>query len=201
MRILGIDPGYAIVGYGVVDKDQKGKCHIVDYGAITTPASDPFPYRLQKIQKGVKILLDRYQPNAVAMEELFFQNNTTTAIPVAEARGVIIAEVINFTSNLFEYTPNQIKLSTTGTGAADKHQVQQMTKYILGLKSVPKPDDAADALAVAITHAQTNTIVAKTSMFEKLARGERKSGTIPKNTQNKQLKVRASSPAAPKGTR
>lgn len=195
MRILGIDPGFAIVGYGVVDKDEKGKLHVVDYGAITTAAEEAFPHRLQKIDKGMKILINRFHPDAVAVEELFFQNNVSTAIPVAEARGVIIASVIEETENLFEYTPNQIKLSITGTGTADKHQVQQMTKYHLGLKEVPKPDDAADALAVAITHAYTNTVAAQSSMFEKLARGEKHRGTIPKNAQNKTLKVRGSSPS------
>ena len=194
MVILGIDPGYAIVGYGVIEKDAKGKCNLIDYGAITTPAEMPFPRRLVQIAKGINILLNKFSPNAVAMEELFFQNNTSTAIPVAEARGVLISNIAQYTENLFEYTPNQIKLSTTGTGAADKHQVQQMTKYILGLKSVPKPDDAADALAVAITHAFTNTTAAASSMNEKIARGEKKRGTIPKNSNNKTLRVRKSSP-------
>ena len=193
MIILGIDPGFAIVGFGVVEKDARGKCHCIDYGAIETQSTEAFPKRLQKISKGMKILIDRYKPDAVAVEELFFQNNTSTAIPVAEARGVIIASCIEQTENLFEYTPNQIKLATTGTGNADKHQVQQMTKYILGLKNVPKPDDAADALAVAITHAQTNSQVAQSSMFEKLARGQKAKGSIPKNNQNKQLRVRKSS--------
>lgn len=193
MIILGIDPGFAIVGYGVIEKDSKGKCRCVDYGAIETPSTDPFPKRLQKIARGMKILIEKFQPDAVAVEELFFQNNTTTAIPVAEARGVIIASSIEQTENLFEYTPNQIKLATTGTGSADKHQVQQMTKYMLGLKDVPKPDDAADALAVALTHAQINVVAAQSSMYEKLARGTRAKGSIPKNNQNKELKVRKSS--------
>ena len=194
MIILGIDPGYAIVGYGAIEKDPKGKLHVLDFGAISTPADMPFPKRLQLIAKGINILLERFKPSAVAMEELFFQNNTSTAIPVAEARGVLIQHIAEFTNNLFEYTPNQIKLSTTGTGSADKHQVQQMTKYILGLKAVPKPDDAADALAVAITHAFTNTAAAASSMNEKIARGEKHRGTIPKNSNNKTLRVRSSSP-------
>ena len=155
MRILGIDPGYAIVGYGVVDRDTRGKCHVVDYGAINTPAEMPFPKRLQMISKGMKYLIENFKPDAVAIEELFFQNNTSTAIPVAEARGVIIASVIEETENLFEYTPNQIKLSVTGTGTADKHQVQQMVKMLLNMKELPKPDDAADAIACAITHCQS----------------------------------------------
>ena len=107
---------------------------------------------------------------------------------------MLISNIVNYTDALFEYTPNQIKLATTGTGAADKHQVQQMTKYILGLKSVPKPDDAADALAVAITHAYTNTSAATSSMSEKIARGEKVRGTIPKSSEGKTLKFRSSSP-------
>lgn len=194
MIILGIDPGFAIIGYGVIEKLQNGKCLCIDYGSIETSQNESFPKRLQKISKAMRLLLERYKPNAVAIEELFFQNNTSTAIPVAEARGVIIATVMEYTENLFEYTPNQIKLSTTGTGSADKHQVQQMTRYILKLKTVPKPDDAADALAVALTHAQTNVFMAQSSMHNKLARGECKKGKIPKNSSNNQLKIRASSP-------
>ena len=157
MRILGIDPGYAIVGYGVIDKDQRGKCTVVDYGAINTPKEEDFPVRLAMIADGMKELIKAYKPDAIAVEELFFNQNITTGIAVAEARGVILCTAIQTVPNVFEFTPMQIKLAITGDGKADKHGVQFMTKTILKLKSIPKPDDAADALAVALCLAQTNT--------------------------------------------
>lgn len=157
MVILGIDPGYAIVGYGVIEKDKSGKCRVIDYGAINTPKEEDFPVRLAMIQDGMKCLINRFKPDAIAVEELFFNQNITTGIAVAEARGVILCTAIQHVPKVFEFTPMQIKLAITGVGKADKKQVQYMTKTILGLKSVPKPDDAADALAVALTLAQTNT--------------------------------------------
>ena len=157
MRILGIDPGYAIVGYGVIDKDQRGKCQVVDYGAINTPKEEDFPVRLAMIADGMSALIERFKPDAIAVEELFFNQNITTGIAVAEARGVILCTAIQKLSKVFEFTPMQIKLAVTGDGKADKHAVQFMTKMTLGLKSIPKPDDAADALAVALCLAQTNT--------------------------------------------
>ncbi len=157
MRILGIDPGYAIVGYGIIDKDQRGKCTVVDYGAINTQKDEDFPVRLAMIAKGVRALIEKFKPDAVAVEELFFNQNITTGIAVAEARGVILCTAIQTMSKVFEFTPMQIKLAVTGDGKADKRAVQIMTKMTLGLKSVPKPDDAADALAVALCLAQTNT--------------------------------------------
>ena len=157
MIILGIDPGYAIVGYGIIEKDKSGKCKVIDYGAINTPKEEDFPVRLAMIQDGMKCLINRFKPDAIAVEELFFNQNITTGIAVAEARGVILCTAIQHVPKVFEFTPMQIKLSITGTGKADKKQVQYMTKTILNLKSVPKPDDAADALAVALTLAQTNT--------------------------------------------
>lgn len=157
MIILGIDPGYAIVGYGVIEKDNRGKCKVLDYGAINTPKEEDFPVRLAMIQDGMKCLISRFKPDAVAVEELFFNQNITTGIAVAEARGVILCTAIQAVPRVFEFTPMQIKLSITGDGKADKKAVQFMTKTILGLKSIPKPDDAADALAVALTLAQTNT--------------------------------------------
>lgn len=157
MIILGIDPGYAIVGYGVIEKDKSGKCRVIDYGAINTPKEEDFPVRLAMIQDGMKCLINRFKPDAIAVEELFFNQNITTGIAVAEARGVILCTAIQHVPKVFEFTPMQIKLAITGVGKADKKQVQYMTKTILGLKSVPKPDDAADALAVALTLAQTNT--------------------------------------------
>ena len=157
MIILGIDPGYAIVGYGIIEKDSKGKCRVVDYGAINTPKEEDFPVRLAMIQDGMKCLINRFKPDAIAVEELFFNQNITTGIAVAEARGVILCTAIQHVSKVFEFTPMQIKLAITGNGKADKKQVQFMTKTMLNLKSVPKPDDAADALAVALCLAQTNT--------------------------------------------
>lgn len=157
MRILGIDPGYAIVGYGVIDKDNRGNCTVVDYGAINTPKEEDFPVRLAMIQDGMAELMEHYKPDAVAVEELFFNQNITTGIAVAEARGVILCTAIKTVPNVFEFTPMQIKLAITGDGKADKKAVQFMTKTILKLKSTPKPDDAADALAVALCLAQTNT--------------------------------------------
>lgn len=157
MRILGIDPGYAIVGYGVIDKDERGNCKVVDFGAINTPKDEDFPVRLAMIQDGMTELMEHYKPDAVAVEELFFNQNITTGIAVAEARGVILCTAIKTIPNVFEFTPMQIKLAITGDGKADKKAVQFMTKTILKLKTIPKPDDAADALAVALCLAQTNT--------------------------------------------
>ncbi len=157
MVILGIDPGYAIVGYGVIEKDLKGNLRVLDFGAINTPKEEDFPVRLAMIQDGMKALISKYKPDAVAVEELFFNQNITTGIAVAEARGVILCTAIQSVSKVFEFTPIQIKLAITGTGKADKKQVQYMTKNILKLKTIPKPDDAADALAAALCLAQTNT--------------------------------------------
>ena len=164
MRILGIDPGYAIVGYGVIDKDDRGNCKVVDYGAINTPKDEDFPVRLAMIQDGMTELMEHYKPDAVAVEELFFNQNITTGIAVAEARGVILCTAIKTLPNVFEFTPMQVKLAITGDGKADKKAVQFMTKTILKMKSVPKPDDAADALAVALCLAQTNTKLTKSDV-------------------------------------
>ena len=164
MIILGIDPGYAIVGYGVIEKDDKGNCKVIDYGAINTPKEEDFPVRLAMIQDGMKCLIERFKPDAIAVEELFFNQNITTGIAVAEARGVILCTAIQHVPNVFEFTPMQVKLAITGTGKADKKQVQFMTKTMLKLKSVPKPDDAADALAIALCLAQTNTKLANSDV-------------------------------------
>lgn len=155
MIVLGIDPGLAIVGYGVVES-VKGRVRPIDYGVINTPAGVRTPIRLQMIHKGLLSLFDKFKPDEIAVEELFFSNNKTTGIPVAEARGVILMTAINYTDKLFEYTPNQIKQAITGWGGADKRQMQEVVRQTLRLPSIPKPDDAADALAVALTHAQTN---------------------------------------------
>lgn len=156
MVILGIDPGYGIVGYGVIDTDGNNY-QVLDYGAITTPKEDSISLRLQEIEENLIYLLKKYKPEIVAIEELFYFKNQTTIIPVAEARGVIILTAQKYCGNIYEYTPLQIKQALTGNGRAEKAQVQFMVKSILGLNSIPKPDDAADALAVAICHSQTSS--------------------------------------------
>lgn len=163
MIILGIDPGLAIVGFGVLEK-QKNKVDVIDYGVITTPKGDTLPIRLEKIYKGMCELIDHYKPDQVAVEELFFNTNITTGIAVAEARGVILLACINKGCKLYEYTPLQIKQALTGNGRADKHQVQFMVKAILKLNAIPKPDDAADGLAAALCHSQTNQLLAGTDI-------------------------------------
>ncbi len=155
MRILGIDPGLAIVGYGVIDS-EKGVYRPVDCGVINTPKELSLPERLELIYKGMGELIETFNPDQVAIEELFFTKNITTGITVAEARGVILLVCKQSGLPMFEYTPNQIKQSLTGYGKADKKQIQFMITRLLGLKAIPKPDDAADALAIALTHAQTN---------------------------------------------
>ncbi len=166
MIILGIDPGYAIVGYGVIEKnDRTSKCSVIDYGAIETDKNESFPTRLALIQDGMKSLIKKFKPDAIAVEELFFNTNITTGIAVAEARGVIVCTAVQECGKLFEYTPIQVKQAITGTGKADKKQMQYMTKILLGLAKDPKPDDAADALAIALTHAQTNNSLKNNSMF------------------------------------
>ncbi|MEG1612784.1 MAG: crossover junction endodeoxyribonuclease RuvC [Clostridia bacterium] len=157
MIILGIDPGYAIVGYGVVES-TNGNFKMVDYGAINTPKDEGLPVRLAMIEKGIIKLIETFKPDAIAVEELFFSKNITTGIAVAEARGVILLTSIKYCGKLYEYTPMQIKQAITGYGGADKRQVQQMVKTLLRLTAIPRPDDAADALAVALTHAQTNRL-------------------------------------------
>lgn len=155
MRVLGIDPGLATVGWGVIDV-IKGNSKVVSYGVILTPKENSLPVRLKTIEEDLKQLVEKFKPDEAALEELFFNNNVTTAINVAEARGVILLTLVKECGNLYEYTPLQIKQALTGYGRADKKQMQTMVKTFLNLPSVPKPDDAADALAVALTHAQTN---------------------------------------------
>ena len=163
MIILGIDPGFAIVGYGIVEKTNTG-IRVIDYGVITTHKDTPFPERLVQIDNAINQIIDTYHPDAMAMEELFFKNNITTCIQVAEARGILMLNSMKKIGNLYEYTPLQIKQALTGNGRAEKAQVQYMVKAILSLKSIPKPDDAADALAVALTHAQTNVTLSNTKI-------------------------------------
>lgn len=154
MIVLGIDPGYGITGYGFVHTDGYA-LKPVEYGAINTPKEMSFVERLKVIEDSVLSLMARYSPDSVAVEELFFAHNKKTAIKVAESRGVILNAAYKKCANIFEYTPMEIKQALTGYGKADKRQIQCMVKNLLRLDAIPKPDDAADALAVAITHAQT----------------------------------------------
>lgn len=155
MIILGIDPGYAIVGVGVIEY-RGNKFRTLEYNAITTPAGMPTVERLQKIYQEMNMYIDKYKPDAMAIEELFFNSNQKTAINVAQARGVLLVAAANRGVPINEYTPLQVKQSVTGYGRADKKQIQQMVKMMLGLNVIPKPDDAADALAIAICHAHSN---------------------------------------------
>ena len=156
MRILGIDPGYAIVGFGVLDYDGRN-FRVVNFGAITTPAGMDFNRRLEMIYSDMCQIIDIYKPDALSMEKLFFNTNTTTAIDVAQARGVILLACSQKGLSVNEYTPLQVKSSIVGYGRADKQQVQEMVRTYLGLKEVPKPDDTADALALAITHGHNSS--------------------------------------------
>lgn len=155
MRILGIDPGIAIVGFGILDYDGVN-FKVVDYGAITTPAHTPVTERLKMIYDDLAYVIEKYKPEQMAIEELFFNNNVKTAITVAQARGVLILGASLFGLEVFEYTPLQVKQAVVGYGRADKNQVQQMVKSILKLHEVPKPDDTADAVAIAICHGFSN---------------------------------------------
>ena len=154
MRIIGIDPGYAIVGYGILDYEGN-RFRVVDYGAITTKAGLQLERRIEIIYDALIKLLHTYRPQSMAIEKLFFTTNQKTAIDVAQARGAIMLCAIKNGAQLHEYTPLQVKQAVTGYGKADKNQMQQMTKTLLSLPAVPKPDDTADALAIAICHAHT----------------------------------------------
>ena len=155
MIILGIDPGIATMGYGVVDKDKNGNCRAVDYGVVVTPKEETLPVRLAMLEEGVGKIIDKFSPEEVALEELFFTKNITTGIAVAHARGVILLACVKRCGKLYEYTPMQIKQALTGYGRADK-QIQQVVPSLLRLKSIPRPDDAADALGIALCHAFTS---------------------------------------------
>lgn len=158
VRILGIDPGTGILGFGVIDVLGGNKVKMVTAGVISTPAHTPLEERLVEIYDGLKGIIAEVRPDAVSIEKLFFVRNITTAISVAEARGVAILVARQAEVKIFEYTPLQIKQTLTGYGRAEKKQVQEMVKLHLGLKQIPKPDDAADALAAAITHQLMNRI-------------------------------------------
>ncbi len=158
MIILGFDPGLATLGYGVIYKDEKHKPQMVDYGIISTAKEDNLAERLIKLEKGIEQVIEKFKPDEIAVEELFFAKNVKTGIAVAHARGVLLLTIMKKCNKIFEYTPLQIKQALTGYGRADKPQMQKMVKTLLNLKSIPRPDDAADALAVALCHAQTNKL-------------------------------------------
>ena len=158
MRIIGIDPGYAIVGFGILEYsgiDFK----VVEYGAITTSPDMDFYERLKTIYNDLSFVLKRYGPHSMAIEKLYFNTNQKTGIDVAQARGVIMLSAALNDISVFEYTPLQVKQAVVGYGRAKKEQVQQMVKVLLNLDKIPKPDDAADALAVAICHAHSNNAI------------------------------------------
>jgi len=154
MIIMGIDPGIAIVGYGIIE--YKGNSFkVIDYGAITTSSKMPTDKRLKRIYQELILLIEKHEPEAMAVEELFFNINTKTAMIVSQARGVIVLAGANKDKEIFEYTPLQVKQGVVGYGRADKKQVQEMIKIILNLEKAPKPDDVADALSIAVCHAHS----------------------------------------------
>ncbi len=152
MIILGVDPGIATLGYGVIEKDDRGSFRAVACGVVTTPKEEGLPVRLAILEEGIGAVLDKYHPDEVAMEELFFSKNITTGIAVAHARGVALLTCVKACGKLYEYTPMQVKQALTGYGKADKKQMQTVVASMLRLPSIPKPDDAADALAIALCH-------------------------------------------------
>ena len=160
MVILGIDPGIAIVGYGVIEY-VGNKFNVIDYGAITTKAGMKVEDRLSEIYNSLNDIINKYKPEFMAIEELFYNKNAKTVISVAEARGVTLLSAARKNIPIFEYTPLQVKQAVVGYGRAEKKQVQQMTKILLNLEKVPKPDDTADALAIAICHAHSYNALAK----------------------------------------
>lgn len=144
------------MGYGVIEKQKNDNTVAVDFGVVLTPKDESLPVRLAMLEEGINKILDKYKPDEIAVEELFFSKNITTGIPVAHARGVMLLTCIKYCGKLYEYTPNQIKQSLTGYGKADKIQMQNVVTSLLHLNKVPRPDDAADALAVALCHAHTS---------------------------------------------
>ena len=167
MRILGIDPGYGITGFGLVEAN-RGSCTLLGCGAITTPPNTEFAWRLEVIYNDMTELLRVAQPDAVAIEELFFGQNVTTGIGVAQARGVVLLAIRQAGLEVTAYKPMQVKQAVVGYGNATKHQVQDMTKRLLKLDAMPKPDDAADAIAIALCHARSSTSL--------LAQAQKKNG-------------------------
>ena len=155
MVILGVDPGLATLGYGVIEKNEQGAFRMLDYGVVLTPKNEGLPVRLAMLEEGLGKVLDKYHPDEVAMEELFFSKNITTGIAVAHARGVALLTCVKSCGKLYEYTPMQVKQALTGYGKAEKKQIQTMVASMLHLQEIPKPDDAADALAIALCHGFT----------------------------------------------
>ena len=162
MRILGIDPGVAIVGFGVIDA-EGGQQRLVQYGAINTEAGLPLATRLVQIGRDLEQLIELFQPDEIAVEELFFSKNITTGIAVAHGRGVILYTAERLQIPIYEYTPMQVKQAVVGYGLAEKKQVMDMVRRLLKLKTVPRPDDAADALAIALCHARSATSLLRRS--------------------------------------
>lgn len=169
MLALGIDPGTATTGFGVV-REEDGAYHLVDCGVILTPAQEPMPQRLLLLHNRLLALLATHRPDAVAVEELFFNKNVRTAIAVGQARGVVLLAAAQAGVPVYEYTPLQVKQAVVGYGRAEKHQVQEMVRILLGLDGVPQPDDAADAVAVALCHLQSF------SLYRKLAEATQQGG-------------------------
>ena len=156
MRILGIDPGYGINGFGLIESD-RGQNHLLQCGAITTPAHTDFSWRLEVIYNDMVQLLQMAKPDVVAIEDLFFGQNVTTGIGVAQARGVVLLAIRQAGLEVYSYKPMQVKQALVGYGNASKHQMMDMTKRLLHLNAMPKPDDAADAIAIALCHARSST--------------------------------------------
>ena len=157
MRILGIDPGYGITGFGLIEAERGKPTRLLRCGAITTPPNSDFSWRLELIYNDMRQLLEVTKPDVVAIEELFFGHNVTTGIGVAQSRGVILLAIRQAGLESVSYTPMQVKQAVVGYGNATKHQVQDMTKRLLHLEKLPKPDDAADAIAIALCHARSST--------------------------------------------
>ncbi len=155
MIILGIDPGFAITGYGIV-KYEGNKFSVIDYGAVTTPAGMEMPKRLLSLSEGLEKVIEKFRPDFISVEELFFNKNIKTALNVGHGRGVVLLTAAKSGIPVFEYTPLQVKQAVVGYGRAEKAQVQQMVKVLLNLPAIPKPDDVADALAIAICHGHSH---------------------------------------------
>lgn len=151
MRVIGIDPGTAMTGWGIVEEEDQG-LNLVACGVVTTPAGTPLPQRLQSIYRELTSIVQQYRPDSSAIEELFFSKNAKTALAVGHGRGAAMLALANADLSIVEYKPLEVKQALTGHGSADKRQIQQMVKLLLALDEIPRPDDAADALAVAICH-------------------------------------------------
>ena len=210
MVILGIDPGIATMGYGVVEKNERGQLRVLDYGVVTTPKQERLPTRLALLEDGLAQILRKYEPDEIALEELFFTKNITNGIAVAHARGVIVLTCVKSCPYLYEYTPMQIKQALTGYGRADKQQIQKVVTSVLKLDEIPRPDDAADGLAIAVCHASVSKMsglfavgnmtrtkgknTVSTAAFEKLM----KTGELPTEKSKEKPKKTAVKPKAAK---